>query len=466
MKLGEYAKAKMAISDYHLGRGPTRGLAVVSIIETVFGSIAQRISLARGVRCSVSCGDWPNVTVRFAEAAHDLYFQPHKPGQSAFHRMPRFDVSYQRSAGRPRSVSPDQQKLLMDFLGAVSRVSHLLPRAVRLRSPQAREVKKPTAGSSVERIHLLSRCNLRCLFCGTPDIPELSFPQVDRMLRAMRDKHTGDLSSVVLLITGGEPTLSPILPRILRQAGKLGFHDMLVTTNGVRLADASYADTLVEAGLPRLEFSLRSFKEKVYDRITRTKGQFQKAMEGLRNAAARFDVLVNMVVNKHNYTELPEITRFLSGLQAGSRRRMTLMPSIVVIEQLSEGLAARWEPISIPNSKLIPYLAEAVRYDHAQKRRVILRYFDGLCYAPVCAGRDYPELLRHAPRKPVAMPIHYVDDPRRPALPAAGRVKLSSCRDCRYDPVCHGMAPGNAALYGLGELVCMPRARSRSGPAA
>ena len=87
---------------------------------------------------------------------------------------------------------------------------------------------------------------------------------------------------------------------------------------------------------------------------------------------------------------------------------------------------------------------------------LVLNPLDGLCYAPPCAGRAFPELLAHVPTLPVASPALRVSDPSHTPMPDGCRVKPPSCDACRFDPVCPGIAPGNALLFGFDELVPCP----------
>jgi len=48
-----------------------------------------------------------------------------------------------------------------------------------------------------------------------------------------------------LLLTGGEPTMSPLFPRVLRLAREKGFEDIAVVTNGSQLGDTSVIDALL-----------------------------------------------------------------------------------------------------------------------------------------------------------------------------------------------------------------------------
>jgi hypothetical protein len=315
---------------------------------------------------------------------------------------------------------------------------------------------------AVERVLLLKRCNQRCRFCGGKEGRDLSWPQARAALDDIRRKHARDLASVLLVISGGEPTLAPYLPGFIRRALSLGIRPgrVLLTTNGVRLADPAYASALQEAGLTRVEFAFHSHEPRTYDFITGTCGHFRRAEAGLRQALARFEVTVNVVINRYNYRELPGFVRYLHRLRDQAGGRLRLMPSIVVME-MAPSRGADWDDVSIPCSRLAPYLVRAVRWDHAQPQRVFIERFEGQCYPPICVGRSSPEFLEHAPAAPVSETVAYIPAGRAAAAPDGGRVKAASCRRCRYDPFCLGVTPVYAARYGFGEFSPLSRAHSK-----
>ena len=78
----------------------------------------------------------------------------------------------------------------------------------------------------------LPGCNLRCPYCHNsslvlPEQMEEGFPEED--LFAFLEKRKGKLDGVC--ITGGEPTIHPELPRLIRQIRDLGFL-LKLDTNG------------------------------------------------------------------------------------------------------------------------------------------------------------------------------------------------------------------------------------------
>ncbi len=423
------------------------------MLDAVFSRIADAVAQRTGVACEVDAAGWPDVVVRLGSAAHRLRFQPSRPGQGAFRRTPRFDLSYERAPGTPDGLPPDQAMLLDAFLDEVVRAGDDLPAAVPPGAPAGDGDRL-----AIESLRPAERCNLRCgycLYCLGSHGPTLTLAEAEARLQALCDRHPGGAAGIPLSITGGEPTLAPDLPAIVRRAVALGFRDLLLTTNAIRLADAAYADELHDAGVRRAEVSLRSFDEAAFDRITGTRGNFPRAMQGLRHAIERFDVLANLVINRHNYREVPAIVRQLSAWRVPGGHRLGFMPSVVLIEKTSEALEHRalWEDVCVPYATLIPPLAEAVRWDHAQPEPVVLNPLDGLCYAPPCAGRDFPELLAHVPTLPTATKALRVADPAHAAMPDGCRVKPPSCDACRFDAVCPGIPPGNALLFGFDELV-------------
>lgn len=457
-------------------RGPKRGIDV-SQLEAFFTRLGADLSKRLAVRCTADVSRWPRLVVRFGEGEHHLLFYPSRKGQGAYQRLPGFDVSYERQPDQPPIIGYQQEKMLLTFLVEVAKVCGELQQLTGQEAPH-----RNTEFTAHDTLWLLSRCNLRCFYCGNnghgPEF-EMSLKEVSEALLAFKAKHGGDLSKVLLTITGGEPTLSRSLPNVIRLAKHLGYGDVLLTTNGLRLADALYADSLAAAGLSYVELSLRSMIEESYDFVTGTKGLFPKAMAGLANCVARFDVLANLVINRTNYKELPELAKRLSAMQTQSAHSLKLMPSIVLIEnpanigvRIKDGAAPfaaqdavwKWSEVSVPNAELIPYLAQAVAWDHTQSRRIFIERFDGLCYAPICAGRKYPSLLEHAQTRRSTIPVHYLDTPLAELPPENNnaleksvesifRVKAQSCHQCRYDAVCPGIALGNAVLYGFEELI-------------
>lgn len=123
------------------------------------------------------------------------------------------------------------------------------------------------------RISVTDRCNIRCFYCmpaeGVVFRPRqelLTFEEIERFVRALVP-----LGIDKLRLTGGEPLVRADLPTLVELLAAIpGVRDIALTTNGMLLD--SQAVALKQAGLQRLNISLDTLREEVFERITRRQG--------------------------------------------------------------------------------------------------------------------------------------------------------------------------------------------------
>lgn len=125
------------------------------------------------------------------------------------------------------------------------------------------------------RVSLTDRCNLRCTYCmpaeglaWLPTEDTLTDEEVNRLLRVAVER----LGITKLRFTGGEPLLRPGLAGIIATSKTLRTiygapPETSLTTNGLGLDKR--LDTLVSAGLDRVNISLDSLDRETYARLTR-----------------------------------------------------------------------------------------------------------------------------------------------------------------------------------------------------
>lgn len=156
------------------------------------------------------------------------------------------------------------------------------------------------------------RCNNRCIHCyagGPRETRELTkkewFKVMDKIF---------SLGIPHVVFTGGEPTLRDDLPELIAYAEKIGLICGLVT-NGRRLKDKSYFQSLVDAGLDHIQITLESHDPKIHDRITGVAGSWNETVEGLRNAIeSPIYTVTNTTLNKHNADGILETIKFIHDL--------------------------------------------------------------------------------------------------------------------------------------------------------
>ena len=118
-------------------------------------------------------------------------------------------------------------------------------------------------------------------------------------------------------VVGGEPTLHDTLFDWVARVRARGAPDVLLQTNGRRLAVAPYAERLVEAGVSGLDVSLHGATEAMHDYHTSVPGSFRQTVAGLRRArAAGLPFATTSVVTRSSFRHLSEIVRVAQALGA------------------------------------------------------------------------------------------------------------------------------------------------------
>ena len=118
-------------------------------------------------------------------------------------------------------------------------------------------------------IPITSACNLDCPICYTVNKNEgahmLSRESFAAVL-AHLTRHAGGDDLDIINFTGGEPTLHPELPELLRMARAAGYRRLTVSTNGLKLANEDYVEVLAAVDA-RIVLSLDTFDDEVDRRM-------------------------------------------------------------------------------------------------------------------------------------------------------------------------------------------------------
>ncbi|MGA9398721.1 MAG: PqqD family peptide modification chaperone [Anaerolineaceae bacterium] len=156
------------------------------------------------------------------------------------------------------------------------------------------------------------RCNNDCSHCYNArerDHPELdteSWIQTLDRLWALGIPH--------VVFTGGEPTLREDLPELIAHAEQNG-QITGINTNGRRLADDRYLETLIKAGLDHVQITLESHDPEIHDRMVKSNGAWQQTTRGLKNAlSSKLYVMTNTTLLQDNSPRLSDTLEYLSTL--------------------------------------------------------------------------------------------------------------------------------------------------------
>ena len=147
---------------------------------------------------------------------------------------------------------------------------------------------------------VIRRCNLSCGYCSEYDKSSqpVPFEVLEERLRKLRELGTFGIS-----LTGGEPTLHPELPRLIRKCRELGFLRTGMISNGFFLRP-ELIEKLNESGLQEIQISIdgvhaNETTQKVLDNL-------KKRLQALQDYA-RFEVTVSGVIGAAPPEEAEEV---------------------------------------------------------------------------------------------------------------------------------------------------------------
>lgn len=156
------------------------------------------------------------------------------------------------------------------------------------------------------------KCQNNCVHCyagGPHETSELSTEQWKRVIDRVHE-----VGVFIVTFTGGEPTLRDDLQELLLYAQNKGVVTGLVT-NGRRLKDKSYVETLEKSGLDFVQVTLESHWAKVHDLMTGARGSWKETVEGIKNVVhSRIYTTTNSTLSTYNGPDFLETVDFIKAL--------------------------------------------------------------------------------------------------------------------------------------------------------
>ncbi len=201
------------------------------------------------------------------------------------------------------------------------------------------------------RISVTDRCNFRCQYCmpleGLPWLPKgdiLRYEEIAEIVGQL-----APLGLKRLRITGGEPTIRPELPRLIRMLRDIaGIDDIALSTNGVKLPQMSEA--LADAGLHRVNISADSLRPDRVVAIARRDLGFDLKTAALAAERAgigpiKINVVVMRGINDDEVADFAALTRdhpwhvrFIELMPVGELASLTadhVVPSDEILSRLN-----------------------------------------------------------------------------------------------------------------------------------
>jgi len=288
-------------------------------------------------------------------------------------------------------------------------------------------------------VHLTDLCNSRCSFCVVGS-PHYSRDSIDiERVRLFLTQNAGKDYEIVNL-HGGEATIHPRFIEILELIRDLGYTEVHLQTNAIKLADASFAQQLCEMNVRLFIISLHGHNAQTQDVQTGTNGGFRRSLDGIKNVKAwHASVRTNTVITNQNVRHLRDIVRLACDVGVDHINFSSIHP-VGSATFAFEAIVPSFEEV---REQLFPAIDEA----RAAGKVVTLEGF------PYCTIAGYTQFhLNESPRHiRMLMRDTVIDDYDR-FMNQVCRTTGEACGGCAVRDKCGGVYPEYVDRVGWGEF--------------
>ena len=282
-------------------------------------------------------------------------------------------------------------------------------------------------------------CNNNCIHCVISD-------QKKRAARvySREDRTTEEYKQELLfakkkgvryvVVTGGEPTIRKDIVEIVRFAHSIGLR-MGMQTNGRMLSVKSFAVSLAPYNISYI-CALHGIDPETHDKITRSKGSFEQAIQGIKNLVELGQkVIGKTVISRYNQEQLSGIIKLLEEL--GVKEGNMAFPH-------AQGNAWDNFDLAVPSyTEVKPHIMKAIEYMKLKNVQGGGLVFDFEAVPPcIIDGKaKYCSDIREG-QNPYHTELNQFDGKGArdwQELRQSIKKKFAVCGECCFDNVCEGV---------------------------
>lgn len=298
-----------------------------------------------------------------------------------------------------------------------------------------------TNGGSTSRVGIIYRCNQWCGFCNLSDMDvKLPVEKVKAAIDGARQRGSREI-----ILTGGEPTLSPHVVEYVAYAKSKGFSDIILQTNAVRLERSDLAARLRAAGLTKAQVSLHGPDAAVSDRLTQAPGTHAKTVQGVtRLLDLGVVVLINHLIFRENHRLLVDFVEFAKARWGDRSQLLVLQFRSPKNEFNTDEDARAHTPRYADYTRLLLEAIERARSYGFATSHVL----DPVGVPSLCVLGDHGvDVDRLVARD---------DHPAHHAWESDWFTRIDACKTCGVAAVCQGVRKDYVQLHGESEFHPLP----------
>lgn len=156
------------------------------------------------------------------------------------------------------------------------------------------------------------KCNLRCLYCVSEKTNEAY--SLDYDASNYRSVFDNNQNCNILHISGGEPTLFKNLIELCQSARK-SFEYVLISTNGIKLSNYTFAKELINTNIDVIVVPFISINSDIHDQVVNVKGSFKRLITALQNLSklcqdSKTCLFIKVLATQPGIYDLPAMPSF------------------------------------------------------------------------------------------------------------------------------------------------------------
>ena len=274
-------------------------------------------------------------------------------------------------------------------------------------------------------LQLTRNCLQRCRFCSNPPTGvDLTVPEMKQLIDEL-----ADMGYDGIILTGGEPSTSPLLFPALEYASQKGLFNRMIT-NGQKLAEKDFFQRCVDHGLQHIHVSLHSYLPEVHDFITQYKDSWAVIVRCLSHIPEMgITCDINTVINTYNADHLHLNVEWIC-------KRFPFIRHFVWNNMDPDGNRAEENPDCIASHHEFAVSLElAMDYLHSTNRTFRAERVP-LCFMPryPWASTETRKIIKEEERC-----IRFLDQKGFVHQMDFLHGKGAACDVCRWDGICAGM---------------------------
>ncbi|HWG50068.1 MAG TPA: radical SAM protein [Candidatus Acidoferrales bacterium] len=288
-------------------------------------------------------------------------------------------------------------------------------------------------------IHVTDLCNSKCSFCVVASPFYLKNTVEYKDILRFLEGHAGQGWDAVNL-HGGEATIHPKFIEILETIQRLGYPEVHLQTNAIKLADAAFAEKVANLGVKKFIISLHGDSPELQDSQTGSPGGFVRTIQGIRNVKGHgTHVRTNTVITRKNLPHLTGICRLACEIGVDHINLSNLHPVGSAIFSRSNAMP-KFEEMRQQVYAAVDFVASC-------GRQMTLEGF------PYCAVSDRLEYQLNNEHRIIRMLMRgsIIDDYDN-FMSDSMRIYGEACSGCAVREKCGGVYPEYIQCYGWDEI--------------